>query len=99
MRRSLRSWLWRVDVTQEVEEEIAFHLEMRTRELVGRGMDPKTAREAARSRMGDLGHLRRTCIDAGRKRDREMRIAQLIQEFTTDVRFALRQLRTSPGFA
>ena len=37
MKRSLRSWLWRVPVDQEVDEEIAFHLEMRTRELVAHG--------------------------------------------------------------
>ena len=34
MKRSLRSWLWRVDITQEVDEELEFHIEMRTRELV-----------------------------------------------------------------
>ena len=34
MKRSLRSWLWRVPLDQEVDEELAFHLEMRTRELV-----------------------------------------------------------------
>jgi hypothetical protein len=37
MKRSLRSWLWRVDVTQEVDEELTFHIEMRTRELVEGG--------------------------------------------------------------
>ena len=31
MRRSLRSWLWRVPIEQEVEEELEFHLEMRRR--------------------------------------------------------------------
>jgi hypothetical protein len=41
MRRSLRSWLWRVPLDEEVDEEIAFHVEMRTRELVERGMDSK----------------------------------------------------------
>ena len=46
MKRSLRSWLWRVPIDQEIDEELALHVEMRTRELVERGMDPKTAREA-----------------------------------------------------
>ena len=32
MRRSLRSWLWRVPIEQEVEEELALHAEMRRRE-------------------------------------------------------------------
>ena len=49
MRRSLRSWLWRVPLDQEVDEEIAFHIEMRTRELVTQGMDPKAAREVERA--------------------------------------------------
>ena len=73
MKRSLRSWLWRVPLDQEVDEELAFHIEMRTRELVERGMDPKTAREIVMARIGDLGQLKRTCEDLGRKRDREMR--------------------------
>ena len=98
MNRSLRSWLWRVDVTQEVDEEIAFHVEMRTRELVDRGMDPRIAREMVLARVGDLGRLKRTCVDLGRKRDREMRLTQWRDEFRTDVRYAIRQLRAAPGF-
>jgi hypothetical protein len=77
MKRSLRSWLWRVPLDQEVEEELAFHIDMRTRELVERGMDPIAAREVALSRIGDLGQLTRTCEDLGRKRDREMRLTQV----------------------
>ncbi len=99
MKRSLRSWLWRVPVNQEVDEELAFHVEMRTRELIARGSDPRTAREQALSRLGDLARLRRTCVDIGRKRDREMRLTQWIDEFRDDVRFAARQLRRAPGFA
>ena len=44
MRRSLRSWLWRVPLTREVDDELAFHLDMRTRELVDQGIDADTAR-------------------------------------------------------
>src|SRR5688572_4766312 len=98
MKRSLRSWLWRVDVAQEVDDEIAFHIEMRTRELVGKGMDPRIAREIVLSRMGDVGSLKRTCVDLGRKRDRAMRLTRWLGEFRDDVRFAVRQLKTSPGF-
>jgi putative ABC transport system permease protein len=98
MKRSLRSWLWRVPLDQEIDEEIAFHLDMRTRELIERGMDPKTAREVAMSRLGDLARLRRTCLDLGRKRDREMRLTQWIEELGADMKFAIRQLRSAPGF-
>ncbi|MGB2717458.1 MAG: ABC transporter permease [Vicinamibacterales bacterium] len=98
MKRSLRSWLWRVPVVREVDEEIDFHLEMRTRELVERGMDPNTAREVAMRRLGDLSHLKRTCVDLGIRRDRTMRRMQWVQEFRQDVSFALRQLKSAPAF-
>src|SRR4026208_1730872 len=99
MKRSLRSWLWRIDVAQEVDEEIAFHVEMRTRELVDQGLDPRIAREMVLARIGDATRLKRTCVDLGRKRDREMRLTQWLEEFRDDVRFAVRQLKSAQGFA
>jgi putative ABC transport system permease protein len=99
MKRSLRSWLWRIPLDQEVDEELALHIELRTRELVERGMDPAAARDLVLSRIGDLGQLKRTCVDLGRKRDRDMRLTQRLEELGTDIRFACRQLKGSPGFA
>ena len=98
MKRSLRSWLWRVRLDQEVDEEIAFHIEMRTRELVESGVDPRVAREMVLARLGDVARLKRTCVDLGRKREREMRLTQWFDEFRTDLRYAIRQLKASPGF-
>ena len=98
MRRSLRSWLWRVPVEQEIDEEVSFHVEMRTRELVRDGMDPAAARRAAIDRLGDVQGLKRQCADLGRKRDRRMRVRQWLDEFVQDVKYSLRQLRRSPGF-
>jgi putative ABC transport system permease protein len=98
MKRSLRSWLWRVPLDQEVDEELSLHIELRTRELVERGMDPTSARETVLTRMGDLGELKRTCIDLGRKRDREMQLTRFVDELRQDVTGALRQMRAAPGF-
>jgi len=98
MKRSLRSWLWRVPLEQEVDEELALHIEMRTRELVERGMDPRDAREIVLARVGDLGSLKRTCIDLGRKRDREMQLTRFVDELRQDITGALRQMRAAPGF-
>ena len=98
MKRSLRSWLWRVPLDQEVDEEFAMHIELRTRELVERGVDPQAAREIVLARIGDLGQLKRTCVDLGRKREREMRLTQFADELQQDVRGALRQMRAAPGF-
>jgi putative ABC transport system permease protein len=99
MKQALRSWLWRVPLIQEVSDELEFHIEMRTRELVERGMDPKAAHEIVLSRIGDIGQLKRTCEDLGRKRDRDMRLTQWLEDLTDDVLIALRQLKASPAFA
>jgi putative ABC transport system permease protein len=98
MRRSLRSWLWRVPLDQEVDEEIAFHIEMRTRELIEQGIDPRVAREMALARAGDLGRLKRTCMDLGRTREREMRLTRWLEELRDDVKCAFRQMKGSPAF-
>ncbi|MEO8359501.1 MAG: ABC transporter permease [Vicinamibacteria bacterium] len=98
IRRSLRSWLWRIPVEQEVDEEIALHLELRTRELIDRGVDPKMAHAQAVKRMGDLRNVKRELVGLSRKRDREMKITQWMEEFKVDVKFAFRQLRSAPVF-
>ncbi len=98
IRRSLRSWLWRVPVELEVEEEIALHLELRTRELVARGVDPKSAHEQALLRMGDLRTVKRELLELSRKRDRAMKITTWIEELRHDVAFAFRQLKGAPAF-
>lgn len=98
MKRSLRSWLWRIPIDQEIDEELSLHVEMRTRELVHRGIDPTTARQIALSRLGDISRLKQTMSDIGRKRDREMRLTQWADELRDDLKFSFRQLRRSPTF-
>jgi putative ABC transport system permease protein len=98
MKRSLRSWLWRVPVDQEIDEEIALHVEMRTRELVERGIDPIAARKLALGRLGDVERLKQTCVDLSRRRDRSMRLGQWFEELRDDVKVAIRQLLGSPVF-
>jgi putative ABC transport system permease protein len=98
MKRLLRSWLWRVPLDQEITDEIALHLELRTRELIQAGMDPGSARALALERMGDVALVKETCRNLGRKRDRRMRIGQWVEELRHDVKFAFRQLRAAPVF-
>ena len=98
MKRSLRSWLWRVPLEREVDEELDLHVEMRTRELVERGVDPATARQRALSRLGDVASLKRTMTTLGRKRERDMRLTQWFDELRDDLKLAIRQLKGSPAF-
>ena len=99
-RRELR-WrrFWSVPVEQEVDAEVAFHLEMRVRELVEQGMPPDDARAAALRRFGDVDGIMEACRDLGRRRNEEMRRAEWLTELRHDLRYAIRGLRASPGFA
>jgi predicted permease len=97
-RRELRWRFWSVPVEREVDSELAFHLEMRVREFLERGMTPDDARAAALTRFGDLGRITAACRDLGRRRNRDMRRAGWLTELRHDLRYALRGLRASPGF-
>ena len=86
-------------MTDEVDEELAFHLEMRTRELVARGMDPAAARREAERRVGDLPGVRATLRDLGEERNAQMRRTEYFGELRQDLAFTARQLVKNPGFA
>jgi predicted permease len=81
-----------------VDSEVAFHLEMRVRELVAQGMTPEAARAAALERFGDVDRITETCRDLGRRRNEDMRRAEWLTELRHDLRYAVRGLRSSPGF-
>src|SRR5688500_7981330 len=87
------------DAETEVREELDFHLAMRAREYVGRGMNPAEAREAALRRFGNLESLGTQCRRLAEERDRTMRRAEFTTELLQDVRYALRQLRRAPCFS
>ena len=94
----LRSRFWNPRVDQEVDAESDFHVEMRVRELVARGLSPAEAREIAIRRFGNIDRVTATRRAIGQARDDDMRRTEYVSELTHDVRFACRQLLKSPGF-
>jgi predicted permease len=81
-----------------VEEEFAFHLDMRANELVSAGMEPEAARAEARRQFGDLDDARRYCKRQDEQREKQTMRSELVNELTQDVTYAVRTLRRSPGF-
>ena len=71
---------WRVPLDQEVNDEIALHLELRTRELIEAAWIPHRRVQLALERMGDVAVVKQTCVNLGRKRDRRMRLGQWLEE-------------------
>ena len=59
-RRYLRFWGPRAEA--DVDDELAFHIDMRSREYMERGMTEADARRAATARLGDLAAARTECI-------------------------------------
>ena len=91
-------WPWKAPIDDEVDDELAFHLEMRTREYVDRGLNPADARREAARRMGDVERVRAACRTLGEGRDRRMRRIEYMTELRQDVSFTGRQMRRNPGF-
>ena len=49
---------WKVGIDSEVDEELAFHLEMRSRELIASGLSEDAARREAERRLGNPRTIR-----------------------------------------
>lgn len=87
------------DPRVDVDEELAFHIDMRTEELVARGVARPEARELALRRFGDVDVARAACLESARKRDRRLARTEYRTEVAQDLRFALRALARQRGFA
>ena len=72
------------------EREIQEHLELLANDNMRRGMSPEEARRAARVRFGGVSQIQ--------ERNREQRGLPAVEILTTDLRYALRALRRTPGF-
>lgn len=88
-RRYLR--FWGPDVRSDVDDELAFHVELRVDQLVAQGMDPATARAEAWRRLGDPGALARTCREIDGERLTNLRRREWRQGTWTELRVAARQ--------
>ncbi len=86
-------------VARELDDELAFHLDMRTRRLIETGMAPEAARREALRQFGDLDAVRDDCLTMDQERERAMRRANVLDELRQDLAYAVRVLRRNIGFA
>jgi ABC-type lipoprotein release transport system permease subunit len=86
-------------VAQDVADEIAFHLDAKTRDLEARGLSPEEARREALRQFGDKDRWRREALAESRKRVRTLERRWARDSLFHDLRTALRYIRRRPGLA
>ena len=99
----MRTWLryfafWRRDPRRDASDEISFHLDMRVRDLMARGLTQKQARAEAEREFGDAGTVRDQVARIDTRMMHRAARAEWRSELLRDTRVGLRSLRNSPTF-
>ncbi len=100
MKRRLFTFPWRSarDIRTDVDDELLFHIEERTRELTASGLAPAAARTQALREFGDVDDARRYISALDRGTESASRRKDYFGELRQDLTYALRKLRSSPAF-
>jgi len=88
--KQLRVFAHKRQIEDDLDEELAIHIEMETEKNIREGMSPKEARRAALIAFGG--------IERTKERVRDARWTRWLEDSIGDVRLTARTLARAPGF-
>src|ERR1700752_207413 len=88
---------WRANVSADVDDEIAFHVDARQQELVDAGHSATDARRRSLEEFGDVERARVTLRAMDERHLTGTRRNEVMADVWQDVRVAIRSLSRSPG--
>lgn len=84
----------------EMREELEFHIQERTRQLIARGMTPQEARAEAIKRLGNaLDDASQSLGASATHKEKRLEAMDRLHSILSDIQFAVRGLVKRPGFA
>ena len=100
----MRNWLryftfFRRDPRMDAADEVRFHIEMRTRDHVARGMTPEGARRAAEAEFGNPQTVVDEVANIDTRIDERAARAEWWRDIGRDLRVGMRSLRRSKAFS
>jgi hypothetical protein len=75
--QSFHAWRHPDQIAREVEAELRFHIEMRTRANIEAGMSPDEARTAALQSFGDFDRIKSCCCEISRSLPFDSRVLKI----------------------
>lgn len=87
------------DVEADVRDELRFHIETKSSELMDRGLSAEEARHEALRSFGDLGEVKNLCRTIGEEHVRNARRENRMANWWYDISHAFRSLMRAPRFS
>ena len=85
------------DIERDIRDEVAFHLELRIRELMDGGATPEQARAEAHRQFGDVAATAAYCRRMDTRKETRVRMRLRTEELRQDLTYAARMLARQPG--